>query len=1298
MAASVCNGQNKIFRHFDTADGLSQNTVNSILQDRQGYMWFATKDGLNRFDGIRFKIFRMTDYGLASNFINTIYEDTDGKIWIGTEHGLCLYIPQTESIKPLQCVGDTLLSQDVNIRHIAAGEGEKVCIATVQCGLLRYDSNQNKLERDKGIYNNTISFCSYLNNTEWVAAAGDNLYFKTGKDAYEPFVAGNGEMPFRYIEITDMVTIRGAMYVGTDHGLFKINLRTLDSQEILSGFFRTLCVSDDGMQIWAGTQDGIYIVSVNEDKVVEHITQPKLDDAYSLSDNAIYSIYLDHEGSIWIGSYFGGINYLPAYPAVFEIIYPNESRPFMGRRIREMCQDHNGTIWMGTEDKGLLRYDPATGNITSYPTHLHTNNIHGLCVDGNMLFVGSFDGGLERINISDGTYKTYFASNTPGALTSDYVFSIMRDTNRNIWIGTTNGLMLYDHTTEQFVSVPDGPEGFVYHISESKDGKLWVATYNNGLFEYDYAGRKSKHYQYQNRQQGTIADSKVISICCDSKDRVWVMTHDGGLSLLNKTDDTFSPIHLDDKNQQILVMRMVEDTSGTLWCSTNNGLINYNPDTNEKQLYTANNGLHTNHFNYQSGIIDRDGYLYFGTINGFIRFRPDKFNKKQLTASIALTELLVDNKEVVPGADNSPLKQSINYTSLLVIDSSHKSFAISAQVLSYVVPETGYIKYKLEGIDKDWQTLTDRYAYISYANLPYGNYTLQITCDTKDGLSIQPRTLDIYIKPPLYLSTIAKILYTILAVSAVALIVWYSKLLERRRIQYAEEKLEQEKQHELYESKISFFTNIAHEIRTPLTLIKSPLENILSNGNLPSSLKEDLTVMNMNTGQLIALVNQLLDFRKSEQDGIHLNKERIDITSAMNTIIKVFNPVIKQQNINLITDIPDNVYAHVDRDVFGKILSNIMSNALKYANNNILVSLHSNHDTITITEANDGDIVPLAMREEIFKPFVRYNQDTDNKSNTGTGIGLALIRKLVTLHGGTIGMDDDTSINRFILTIPISSQNTEHTEGTENDASALVVTHTDSDLPAEQTKQTLLIVEDNIQLIDFLKRHFSQTYNTYTATDGQKALEVLEAKERIDLVVSDIMMPNMDGMELCNYIKENVNYSHIPVVLLTAKTTEQSRLEGLRHGADAYIDKPFSMPVLEQTIQMLIENRQRLYNSVMQRPYAVITSVVGSEVENEFINKLGKEILDHLDDSEYDVDQLAEAMNMSRSSLNRKIKATLDMTPNDYIRIERLKKAVELLKTRRYKVNEVCYMVGFNTPSYFTKCFHQQYGKLPSEI
>ncbi len=1298
------------FHHYDTSHGLSHNTVNDICQDKNGFMWFATKDGLNRFDGKAFRIFRRRNSGLGNNFINKIYEDSEGSIWIATERGVFVYHSENEQIEQVTIQAeDKKWNLDNSIRFISGCENGDVNIASVGQGLLRYNPKTHKLcSAFKETEGRTVTFCELIDGIEWVGVLGDNLYYKDlSKNKLVSFRDNNGNATFANMDVNDMQIGGQFMFVATDHGLYSFNRSTFTTECLADGFFRVLEISDDGQSVWAGSQNGIYVVDVGSHELTR-IVQPEVDEPFSISDNAIYALCRDKEGGMWIGSYFGGVNFCPVQQIQFSKYYPRNGLEFMGRRVREMCQDESGIIWIGTEDRGLLRYQPDKDILSPYTTHLRTQNIHGLCADNNFLWVGAFDGGLERVNTRTGEYKTYFADGRPGALCSNYVFSLYKSSDGILWIGTPNGLMRYNRENDSFVFVEQVPPTFVYHITEDAKGNIWMASYSEGVYVYQPSSGKTTHYAYQDGKQGTLSDSKVIGIYRDSKNRMWVMTHDGGIARFNEQDHTFSSSDLTDATEGSLVFKVVEDSQGNYWCSTNNGLVCYNPVTKTHHCYTIADGLQTNQFNYQSGLIDRMGNIYFGNINGFVKFKPYIVQKTATKPRIAFSALYINNKLQIPGTDNAALKENIDFLHQITLAHNQRNFSLLVVLLSYVSPQNHQVQYMLEGVDRQWRQLDENENNITYANLPYGNYVLQIRANAdQDNEDFVTRSLQIYVKPPFYLSAFAKIFYILLALALVSYVIYRFVRHNRLKFQHAQERLEQEKQKELYDSKISFFTNIAHEIRTPLTLIKGPLDNILNDQQLPDSLREDLNIMEMNTGRLMSLVNQLLDFRKTEANGMRLSLQKVNVSEVMNVMIEVFSPAIKEKGLLVQTDIQPDVWAVVDRDLLGKIFSNILSNAMKYADKKITLSLSADEEKFTLVESNDGLVVPLEMREEIFNPFSRYSYD-DNKSVTGTGLGLALTRSLVGLHKGELLMDDDITVNRFVLRIPL-----QHESPAISMESSVVMRPeepkgTDRNEPAEENieeakslkqggQPALLFVEDNQQLAVFLSHHFEKDYKVFKAGNGKEALEILD-RESVNLIVSDIMMPEVDGLELCDTVKRKIEYSHIPVILLTAKTNDQSRVEGLRYGADAYIDKPFSMPVLEQTIQMLIENRKRLYESFMQRPMAVVTTIVGSDAENEFLSKLGKEILEHLDDSEYDVDQLASAMNMSKTTLNRKIKSTINMTPNDYIRRERLRKATELIKTGKYKINEVCYMVGFNTPSYFAKCYQKQYGVLPSEL
>ena len=488
---------------------------------------------------------------------------------------------------------------------------------------------------------------------------------------------------------------------------------------------------------------------------------------------------------------------------------------------------------------------------------------------------------------------------------------------------------------------------------------------------------------------------------------------------------------------------------------------------------------------------------------------------------------------------------------------------------------------------------------------------------------------------------------------------------------------------------------MAHEIRTPLTLIKSPLENVLVSPNVSADIRDDLEIMNLNTTRLLDLVNQLLDFRKTETRGFQLNFVECNISDILQQIYMRFTPLARQKKLEFVIECSESIYASIDREALTKIISNLFTNAIKYSETYIHVRLWMEDTCWFLSVCNDGNVIPMEMREEIFKPFIQY-KDGFSRKVSGTGIGLALARSLAELHEGNLIMDDSQKQNCFILSLPVKH---EHTIAISKSEIKLKEDPKEEDPGQLQQKPryTVLIVEDNVEMLAFVVRQLSPVYQILTATNRLNALMVSE-RHTVNLIVSDIMMPEMDGLELCDRIKSDLDYSHIPIVLLTAKTTLQSKIDGLKSGADAYIEKPFSVEYLKVSVANLLSNHEKLHAAFAHSPFIQTNSMAMTKADETFLKTLNEVIVANMQNPDFCLDDMASLLNMSRSSLNRKIKGVLDMTPNDYIRLERLKKAAQLLREGECKVNEVCYMVGFNTPSYFTKCFQKQFGILPKDF
>ena len=720
------------------------------------------------------------------------------------------------------------------------------------------------------------------------------------------------------------------------------------------------------------------------------------------------------------------------------------------------------------------------------------------------------------------------------------------------------------------------------------------------------------------------------------------------------------------------------------------------------KVYTTSNGLLGDQFNYHSSLETEDGTIYLGSIDGFIAFNPKTFSENRSLPSIVITDFLLFGKEVYVGEPGSPLEKSITFSDELILQSSQNSFSFRVTALDFQAPRMSKIMYKLDGFDADWLTIGES-PIVTYSNLRYGNYTFKVKVSNSDGVwNENGISLKVHILPPFYLSVWAYFVYALLIIGCSLYVIIYFKRRSNNKHRRQMEKFEQEKEREVYHAKIDFFTNVAHEIRTPLTLIKGPLENIILKKQVDAETREDLNVMKQNTERLLNLTNQLLDFRKTESQGFRLNFAKCNITEVLKETHVRFTSLAKQKGLEFTLQVPEkDFYAHVNQEAFTKIISNLLNNGMKYAESYVHVMLEipetDDDNLFRIRTVNDGVIIPDEMKEEIFKPFVRFNEQEDGKVTTGTGIGLALSRSLAELHQGTLAMETGEESNIFCLTLPVVQDMT-----ITLTPEAEVEIDRVNEIPAEQAgrkdnRPTVLVVEDNPDMLTFVVRQLSRDYTVLTATNGAEALKVLDGNY-VNLVISDVVMPVMDGFELCKTIKSDLNYSHIPVILLTAKTNIQSKIEGMELGADAYIEKPFSVEYLQACASNLIQNREKLRQAFAESPFIAANTMALTKADEEFIKRLNEVIQINYANPEFSMDDMADNLNMSRSNFYRKIKGVLDLSPNEFLRLERLKKAAQLLKEGENRVNEICYMVGFNSPSYFAKCFQKQFGVLPKDF
>jgi len=1300
------------FKNLSIRNGLSQNTVNAILQDRKGFMWLGTKDGLNRYDGLSFRKFKhdaANPRSIGNSFITSLYEDFNGNIWVGTDAGVYIYYPEKEAFEEFDCQSLEKTRIERSVSMIAGDKQGRVWIAVEAQGMFCYDARQKLLRNYplSEISSNIKCFTFDSGGTLWLGFYGDGLYYsKDNLATVHPYGSPeDGKREFEGGVITKIVQGNyNCLYIGSvKEGVSELNLTSGQVRNLLaidesgeSIFCRDLLPYSDN-ELWIGTESGIYIYNLRTAQFI-HL-RASLYDSYSLSDNAIYALYKDREEGLWIGSYFGGVDYYPRQYTYFAKYYPkNIANSLHGKRVREFCRADDGTLWIGTEDGGLNHFNPKTKEFHFFEPSAGFTNIHGLCMDGSHLWVGTFSKGLRVIDTRTGVVlRTYTEGHTPHSLNDNSIFSICRTSAGEIYLGTLFGLLRYNRTQDNFDRIPELNGKFVYDIKEDSYGNLWLATYANGAYCYDVSVRRWKNYVFDAEDEKSLPYDKVLSVFEDSYRQIWLTTQGGGFCLFHPDTETFTRYGLKDGLPNDVVYQIVEDDDRFLWLTTNNGLVRFDPKTMEMKVFSTANGLPTNQFNYRSGFKDEAGNIYLGSINGFVAFDPRTFAENRQVPAVAITDFLLFNKEVPVGETDSPLKSSITFSDKVVLTADQNSFSFRIAALSYQAPRMNKLMYKLEGFDEGWLTIGES-PLVTYSNLGYGDYVFKVKASNSDGVwNEQETSLHLSILPPFYLSGWAYCFYVLFFMGCLVCVIFYFKRRNYRKQHRQMEMLEQEKEREVYHAKIDFFTNVAHEIRTPLTLIKGPLENIILKKEVDSETKEDLYIMKQNTERLLNLTNQLLDFRKTETRGFRLNFTECDVVAVLRETYLRFTSLAKQKGLDFILELPQECFmADVNQEALTKIISNLLNNGVKYASTYLRISLETDEKVFHIRTFNDGEMIPDTMKEEIFKPFVRL--DKEDEVTTGTGIGLALSCSLAELHQGSLMMEKGEEVNCFCLTLPVNQDSTitlsaENVSQVEENSCGWEQEETDT----KEKKPMILVVEDNPDMLAFIRKQLTTEYSVLTAMNGIEALAVLD-NHYVNLVVSDVMMPQMDGFELCKTIKSDLSYSHIPVVLLTAKTNIQSKIEGLELGADAYIEKPFSVEYLLANISSLIHNREKLRQTFAKSPFVAANTMALTKADEEFIWKLNDIIQANLHNPEFSMEDMADALKMSRSSFYRKIKGVLDLSPNEYLRLERLKQAAQLLKEGKSRVNEICYTVGFNSPSYFSKCFLKQFGVLPKDF
>lgn len=1300
FSSSFIQAQDYYFKHYQVENGLSNNTVLSSLQDEDGFMWFGTKDGLNRFDGYRFKTYRGNSnpiHSLGSNYIQSLHE-YKAIIWVGTDKGLYQYDKKSDRF--------SILNEAINDR-IAAIEHDKHGNIWFISGNILYKYALQKKETTTFNPNNYFIATSITrdeNGEIWISSLNklyhyseENLSFETISLDTNPIV----KTPYRITVIYALD--KNNILIGTqEHGVLSYNRNNKHTTVLPFSTKESLFVRQfkkkGANEIWIASESGVFIYNIKTKKYTN--LKKDFNDPFSISDNAAYSITIDKENGVWIGTYFGGINYHQKQYTQFKKYFPkNNQNAISGSAVREIHKDENGNFWIGTEDAGLNKFNPKTQVFTSYKPgegkgSVSYYNIHALIARKNSIWIGTFEHGLDVLDSKSGkVIKHYSANNESSGLRSNFIFSFYETKKKELLVITSVGIYKYNPISDHFDVLKFFPENRHYtSFMEDSQGNYWAGTYREGLLFYNPKNKKKEIFGYNYKDTKGISNNSINSIFQDRNNNLWIAT-ENGLNLFDKTTRTFTKYTTKNGFPSNVFYSILEDNERNLWITTSKGLVKFEPKQNSIKIYTTANGLLSDQFNYNSAFKDTNGDMYFGNLNGMISFNPKKFTKNKYAPKTFITGLQINNQEVQATDENSPIKKSISYLDELELEHNQSSFNIEFAALNYTGAELTEYWYKLEDVNKDWVYL-ERNNKVFFTELSPGRYVFKVKSLNSFGVWSKEIAIKIKILPPFWASTYAYLFYFMVICFGLFMIIRYSNHLSQVKNNRKIKHLNDEKEKEIYQAKIEFFTNVAHEIKTPLTLIKSPLEKLLKFEYETPEIPQNLSIMKKNTSRLLKLVNELLDFRKTEIGGLKLTFVEANISSMIRNMHLRFSQLIEEKNIDFELELSDkDIYAFVDKEALKKIVSNLFNNAIKYSENKVIVCLTREEKKLKLIVKNDGNLIPSYLKDKIFEPFFRV-ENSDN--NSGTGIGLSLAHSLTQLHNGSLQLVfSEPEMNVFELIVPLHQE--EEFMLYDEQSKDLEITENIQTEPENKSEKTaILVVEDNEDLLHFITKELLPFHVVFNANNGESALEVIH-NENISLVISDIEMPLMDGITLCKKIKTNLETSHIPVILLTAKNSLKSQIDGLEVGADSYIAKPFSMEYLRVQTLNLIENRKQIMKYYASSPLSHIKSIAHNKTDEAFLKKLDEEIIKNITDQNLSVESLSEIMSMSRSTLYRKIKDISDLSPNELINIVRLKKAAELLLNEDYKMYEIAEMVGYKSQTSFGRNFQKHFKMSPSD-
>jgi signal transduction histidine kinase/ligand-binding sensor domain-containing protein/AraC-like DNA-binding protein len=1337
---AAAQGTDLNFQHLSVQEGLSRSWVKCIYQDRAGFLWVGTSDGLNRYDGYDFKIYKYNPgdvNSINSNNVNVIFEDSKGNLWVGTQQGLNIYKRDFDHFESLDLIHNYI---DCIFEF---GNGE--LLVGSPGGLFLVDPVKRKvLQIFNDIYAEDILVDDQKNL--WLATYNGLRLLDTSDYTFRNFVHDPAD---RYSISSNILRSLyqdsgGRIWVGTNNtGLCLLEYPYGKPEKAVFKNFRhdpgrpesismgaVLAISEDSRKnLWIGAENGglnlVDLKNFDQDKCsFRHYTSNPTDNS-SLSSNSIHSIYLDNQNTVWVGTYGGGLNYQNDLLQKFRHYkhIPNESSSLNNNHINAI-REEGDFIWLGTEG-GLNLMDKRTGQFRHFvydandKTSIGSNAVWALCRDKTGTFwVGTWAGGLNRLDTRSGKFLRFL--NEPAgeqSIGGNSIYGIINDMQGDLWIALMGGgLNKYDHTSNTFTKYlvdydnNSISNNWVFTILENSYGELWIST----TTAVDMLDRKTgifTTYTHDPSDTTSISYNGAIVIFEDSNRNLWFGTN-AGLNMFQRGYNTFLHYDEGDGLPNSAVKAICEDDHGNLWLSTNNGISKFTNGINHTRRpvfknYDVSDGLQGNEFNSRSFCKGADGTIYFGGTNGFNSFHPDSIKDNMHKPVIVLTDFLIFNKPADIGTNGSPLKKHISQTRELRLPHKFSVFSIGFAALNYLASDKNQYAFRLDGFDSDWNYVGAR-RVATYTNLNPGSYTFRVKASNNDGLwNEEGVLLNIVVLPPWWQTLGAKFFYAF----AILVSLYYFRKLTVNSINLKNrlrmEQIEKQRAEELNQMKLQFFTNISHELRTPLTLIVGPL------GRLRKAVSgsKELELIQRNINLLRHLVDQILDFRAMENKGMSLNLQSEDIIAIIRDTVQGFNDFAEQKNIFLTcTCVIRKLETPVDQDKIEKILANLLINALKYTPVNGKVDVHifqryvseNDRGMLKIEISDSGPGIAPENLDKIFERF--YTSGNRAGSSFGNGIGLHLTKKLIELHGGEIVVRSTPGEGSvFTLSLPVEIQDqglyreemiynrkaikTEELPGNDKN-----IRNSD----AEHDK-TVLIIDDNAEICDYLQSFLENYFAVVTEREPLKSIEFI-TEHLPDLIISDVMMPELDGLELCKMIKTDIRFSHIPVILLTAKATTQDQIAGLETGADDYIFKPFDEDLLVTRVKNLIRQREQLREHFIGSDGIPNPKVANHSLDREFVSKIIAIIGENYHKTDFTVNHIIDQIGMSRSVFYKKYKALSDQPINDLVKSFRLAKAKELLLSNSMNISEIAFVTGFNDASYFGKVFREEFKMTPKDF